>query len=105
MLSRGSPKPAVPRPTSRQSSAAVTPCWLFRVRPTWASGWKLTRLKASRFRTSQRTTSAIWGRLSRVTVSVMAARRGRPVRRRASRTMAANSSRNGISSSSDFGTR
>ena len=101
--SRGSPNPAVARPTSAHSSSAVTPRWLLRVRPTWASGWKLTRLKASRLRTSQRTTSAIWGRLSWVTVRVMAARSGRPVRRRAARTIAANSSRSGISSSSDFG--
>lgn len=100
---RGSPKSDVALPTSRQRSVAVTPRWLLRVRPTWARGWKLTRLKASRLRTSQRTTSAIWGRLSWVTVRVMAARSGRPVRRRASRIIAANSSRSGISSSSDFG--
>ena len=42
--------PPCARPTSRHSSVAVTPRWLLRVRPTWASGWKLTRLKASRLR-------------------------------------------------------
>src|SRR5688572_31410382 len=42
------PKSAVALPTSPQSSSAVTPSSPFRVRPTWASGWKLTRLKASR---------------------------------------------------------
>jgi len=70
------------------------------VRPTAASGWKLTILNASALRRNHWTMPGTSSSVRRVTVTVEAHSRRRPVRRRAARIMSANSARSPSSSAS-----